>query len=72
VQKEHQPNAIYCKMMKHERWAKYFATFYTIESLSKLIKIAEFFSALWLITLMWSDFFLFSNHHPPAYALVKQ
>ena len=22
VQKEHQPNAIYCKMMEHERWQK--------------------------------------------------
>jgi len=26
VQKEHQPNVIHCKMMEHERWAKYFAT----------------------------------------------
>jgi len=45
VQKEHQPNAIYCKMMKHERWAKYFATCNTIEcfSLSELIKIAQFY-----------------------------
>jgi len=30
VQKEHQPNAIYCRMMEHERWAKYFATCNTI------------------------------------------
>jgi len=27
VQIEHQPNAIHCKMMEHERWAKYFATY---------------------------------------------
>jgi len=25
VQKEHQPNAIYFKMMEDKRWAKYFA-----------------------------------------------
>jgi len=25
VQKEYQTNAIYCKMMEHERWAKYFS-----------------------------------------------
>jgi len=24
VQNQHQPNAIYCKMMEHDRWAKYF------------------------------------------------
>jgi len=22
VQKEHQPNAVYCKMIEYERWAK--------------------------------------------------
>jgi len=26
VQKEHQPNAIHCKMIEHERWANYFVT----------------------------------------------
>ena len=26
VQKEHQTDAVYCKMMEHERWAKYSAT----------------------------------------------
>jgi len=31
VQKKHQPNAIYCKMMGHKRWAKYFKIFNTIE-----------------------------------------
>ena len=31
VQREHQPNAIYCKMMEHDRWAKYFATCNTIK-----------------------------------------
>jgi len=31
VQRKHQPNAIYCKMMGHERWAKYFAIFNTIK-----------------------------------------
>jgi len=40
VQKEHQPNAIYCKMMEHGKWAKYFETCNTIECFSKLIKIA--------------------------------
>ena len=39
VQKEHQPNAIYCKMMEHEKWAKYF----TIECFSTLIKITQFY-----------------------------
>jgi len=29
VQKEYQTNAIHCKLMEHERWAKYFATCYT-------------------------------------------
>jgi len=36
VQKEHQPNAIYCKMMEH-------ATCNTIECFSELIKIAQFY-----------------------------
>jgi len=43
VQKEHQPNAIYCKMVKHERWAKYFATCNTIECFGELIKIAQLY-----------------------------
>ena len=43
VQKEHQPNAIYYKMMEHLRWAKYFATCNTIESFSELIKIGQFY-----------------------------
>jgi len=43
VQKEHQPNAIYCKMTEHERWAKYFAACNAIECFSELIKIAEFY-----------------------------
>jgi len=41
-QKEHQPNAVYCKMMEHERWAKYFATCNTIECFSELIQMAQF------------------------------
>jgi len=41
VQKEHQPHAISCKMMEHERWAKYFAT--SIECFSELMKIAQFY-----------------------------
>jgi len=41
LQKEHHPNAIYCKMMKHERWAKYFATSNTIECFSEMMKIAQ-------------------------------
>ena len=32
VEKEHQPNAIYCKMMGDERWTKYFAICKTIAS----------------------------------------
>jgi len=43
VQKEYQPNAISCKMMEHERSAKYFATCNTIEYFSELIKIAQFY-----------------------------
>jgi len=43
VQTEHKPNAIDCKMMEHERWAKYFATCNTIECFRKLIKIAQFY-----------------------------
>jgi len=43
VQKEHQTNAIYCKMMEHERWAKYFAASNTIECFSELIKTAQFY-----------------------------
>jgi len=40
VQKEHQPNAIYFKMIGNEIWAKYFATCNTTESFNELIKIA--------------------------------
>jgi len=51
VQMEHQPTAIYCKMMEHERWAKYLATCNTTECFSKLIKIAQFyFSVMALYT----------------------
>ena len=32
LQKDYQPNAIYCKMMEHDRWAKYFATWNTSKS----------------------------------------
>jgi len=41
VQKAHQPNVIYYKMMEHERWAKYFAACNAIECFSELIKIAQ-------------------------------
>jgi len=41
--KEHQPNEVYCKMMEHERWAKYFATCNTTGCFSELIKIAQFY-----------------------------
>jgi len=43
VQKEHQPDAIYCKMMEHERWAKYFATCNATNCFRELIKIAQFY-----------------------------
>jgi len=43
VQKEHEIIASCCKMMEHERWAKYFATCNTIECFNKLIKIAQFY-----------------------------
>jgi len=43
VQKERQPNAIYCKMMEHERWVTYFATCNTTECFSELKKIAQFY-----------------------------
>jgi len=47
VQKEHQPNAICCKMMEHERYANYFAAYNTIECFSELIKIAQcYFSVM--------------------------
>jgi len=36
-------NAVYCKMMKRERWAKYFATCNAIECFKELIKIAQFY-----------------------------
>jgi len=52
VQKEHQPNTIYGKMMEHDRWAKYFATCNTIECFSELIKIAQFY---------FSSMFFFAN-----------
>jgi len=43
VQKYRQPNAISCKMMKHERLAKYFATCDTTEWFSELRKFAQFY-----------------------------
>jgi len=30
-------------MVEHERWAKYFTTYNTTESFSKLIKMAQFY-----------------------------
>jgi len=38
------------KWWQQDKWEKYFATFNTIEN--------SFTAALWLITLMWNDFFL--------------
>jgi len=43
VQKEHQPNAIYGKMMEHKKWAKYFAICNTIECFNELMEIAHFY-----------------------------
>jgi len=39
VQKEHQTNAIYCNMIEHKRWAKYFVTCNAIQCFSELITI---------------------------------
>jgi len=43
LQNDHQLNTIYCKMMEHERWAKYFPIFSNIECFSELTKIAQFY-----------------------------
>jgi len=56
VQKEHQPNAVYCRMMEHERWAKYFKTCNTIKRFKN--RLHSFTSTLWLFMLKWNDFFL--------------
>jgi len=41
VRKEHQPNAIYCKMLEHERWAIHFVPCNATDCFRKLIKIAQ-------------------------------
>jgi len=43
VLKQHETNAIYCKMLHHETWAKNFAPCNGIECFSELIKIAQFY-----------------------------
>jgi len=43
VQKEHEPNAIYCKMMEHDRWENILQLANNIECFSELIKIAQFY-----------------------------
>ena len=43
MQKEYQINAIYCKMMKRERWAKHFAICNAIEYFSELLNITQFY-----------------------------
>jgi len=64
VQKEHQPNAIYCKMMEHERWAKYFATCNIIECFSELIKIAQFYFSVMGHYANVERFFPWWSHKP--------
>jgi len=58
VQKEHQPNAICCKMMEQERWAKYFATCNTTECFSELLKMAQFYFSLMALYANVERFFL--------------
>ena len=58
VEKQLETNALlYRKMMGHERWTEYFKTCTTSEFFSKLLKVAQFISALLFITLMWNVFF---------------
>jgi len=63
VQREHQPNAIHCKMMENERWAKYFATYNSRtdkDCASRTDKdcAVSFTTTLWLFMPMWNDFSL--------------
>jgi len=63
VQREHQPNAIHCKMMEHERWAKYFATYNSrtdkdCPSRTDNDCAVSFTATLWLFMPMWNDFSL--------------
>jgi len=58
VQKEHETNAIYCKMMGHERSVKYFATFNATECFSKLLKIAQFYFSIIAHYICGTYFFL--------------
>jgi len=58
VQTEHKPNAIDCKMMEHERWAKYFATCNTTECFRKLTKIAQFYFSVMALFVNVERFFL--------------
>jgi len=64
VQKEHQPNAIYCKMMKHERRTKYYATCNTIKCFSKLVKIAQFCLNAMAFYANVERFFPWCSHKP--------
>jgi len=57
VQNEHQPNAIQCKMMKHERWVKYLQLTLPLNASANWQKSHGLTSPMWLITLMWNDFF---------------
>jgi len=64
VQTEHQPNAIYCKMMEHERWAKYSGTCNTIEYFSELIKIVQFYFSVMAHYANVERFFPWCSHKP--------
>jgi len=37
---------MYCEMMEHDRWAKYFVTCNTTEYFSELKKIAQFYFSI--------------------------
>jgi len=58
VQKEHQPNTIYCEMMEHERWQSILQLAILLNASANWWKLHSFTSALWLFTLMRDDFFL--------------
>jgi len=58
--------------MKHEKWAKYFTTCNTIEYSSELKKLHSLTSALWLITLMWNDFFLDAVTNPKEREILNE
>ena len=62
MQKEHQPNAIHCKMMEHKKWAKYFATCNTIECFSELIKITQFYFSVIVHDANVERFFPWCSH----------